>query len=276
MNRIVCMKWGTKFPVDYVNVLYAAVKRNMRRPFEFICFTDDPTGLAKGITARELPSLGLPEAKKSKGGWPKLAMFKRGLFSPDDLVMVLDVDILIMGDLEPFFARAEQMGGLHILREWNIWPLDYLPFRLRPKQHGQSSVFMFRPKDQHHLLDDFLADIEGTYQKASNDQKYISWFAHQPHYFPAQWTVSFKRHCIKFWPLNWLFPTIKQPKTAKIVVFHGYPHPDHLIGDADSRWGKGLKAGRGPVKWVKAYWEKGLKASAGPLETPLAAGEKTG
>ena len=58
MNRIVCMKWGTKFPVDYVNVLYAAVKRNMRRPFEFICFTDDPTGLAKGITARELPSLG--------------------------------------------------------------------------------------------------------------------------------------------------------------------------------------------------------------------------
>ena len=263
MNTIVCMKWGTKFPVDYVNVLYAGVRRHMSRPFNFICFTDDPTGLAPGIIARELPSLGLPEHKKSKGGWPKLAMFKRGLFAPDDLVMVLDVDILIMGDLEPFFIRAETMGGLHILREWNLWPLDYLPFRLRPKQHGQSSVFMFRPKEQHHLLEDFLADIEGTYTKASNDQKYISWYAHEPHYLPARWTVSFKRHCMGFWPLNRIFRRIKRPKQAKIVVFHGYPHPDHLLGDATTRWGKGLKSGHGAVEWVKDYWEKGQSETGG-------------
>jgi len=117
---------------------------------------------------------------------------------------------------------------------------------------------MFRPRDQYHLLDDFLSDIEGTYQKASNDQKYISWYAHQPHYFPARWTVSFKRHCIRLWPLNRLFRNIGQPKDAKIVVFHGYPHPSHLIGDDTTRWGKGFKSGHGPVAWVKAYWEKGL------------------
>jgi len=127
MNTIVCMKWGTKFPVDYVNVLYAAVKRHMHRPFEFICFTDDPTGLAKGIIARELPSLGLPEHKKSKGGWPKLAMFKRGLFAPDDLVMVLDVDILIMDDLEPFLPGRRRWAdcifcGSGTSGRWTTYP----------------------------------------------------------------------------------------------------------------------------------------------------------
>jgi len=270
MNKIVCMKWGTKFPPAYVNVLYAAVKRNMRRPFEFICFCDNAEGLAPGIITRELPSLGLDEAKKSRGGWPKLAMFKRGLFAPDDLIMVLDVDIMIMGDLEPFFTRAEEMGGLHILREWNIWPLDYLPFKWRPKQHGQSSIFMFRPRDQYHLLEDFVADPEAIYKKASNDQKYIGWFAKEPHYFPSDWTVSFKRHLMRLGPHGGTLPSVRPPNpSVKAVIFHGYPHPDDLIRDDNSLWGKRSKWGFGPVQWVKDYWERGLKESEANATPPL-------
>ena len=37
---ILCMKWGTLYGPDYVNVLYAAVADNITVPFRFVCLTD--------------------------------------------------------------------------------------------------------------------------------------------------------------------------------------------------------------------------------------------
>ena len=39
--NIICMKWGNKFPVEYVNRLYAMVSRNMIGDFRFVCFTEN-------------------------------------------------------------------------------------------------------------------------------------------------------------------------------------------------------------------------------------------
>jgi len=33
------MKWGDKFPAEYVNRLYAMVARNLSDEFRFVCFT---------------------------------------------------------------------------------------------------------------------------------------------------------------------------------------------------------------------------------------------
>ena len=46
-RHIVCMKWGTKYGPEYVNRLYAMVRRHLRGDFHFVCLTDD----AKGIRA---------------------------------------------------------------------------------------------------------------------------------------------------------------------------------------------------------------------------------
>ena len=42
--NVLCMKWGNKYPADYVNRLYSMVARNMQRPFRFICLTEDSVG----------------------------------------------------------------------------------------------------------------------------------------------------------------------------------------------------------------------------------------
>ena len=39
--NIICLKWGTRYPARYTNILYASVKRHLHRPFRFVCFTDD-------------------------------------------------------------------------------------------------------------------------------------------------------------------------------------------------------------------------------------------
>ena len=55
--NVLCMKWGTKYPADYVNRLYSMVARNIRRPFRFVCLTDDNLGLGANIESFPLPEL---------------------------------------------------------------------------------------------------------------------------------------------------------------------------------------------------------------------------
>ncbi len=53
MDRVViCMKWGTLYSADYVNVLYNAVRAHLEGPFRFVCLTDDPRG---GFWSRRVP-----------------------------------------------------------------------------------------------------------------------------------------------------------------------------------------------------------------------------
>ena len=43
--NVLCMKWGTLYGPEYVNRLYGMVARNLRRPFRFVCLTDDASGI---------------------------------------------------------------------------------------------------------------------------------------------------------------------------------------------------------------------------------------
>ena len=60
--NIICMKWGEKYDSSYVNILYNMVERNLNRPFRFVCFTDNKSGLSSSIESFELPKL-----KSSRG-----------------------------------------------------------------------------------------------------------------------------------------------------------------------------------------------------------------
>ena len=46
---ILCMKWGTKYGPEYVNRLYAMVRRNLTGDFRFVCLTDDGTGIRSEV-----------------------------------------------------------------------------------------------------------------------------------------------------------------------------------------------------------------------------------
>jgi hypothetical protein len=42
---VFCLKWGTKYGPEYVNKLYNMVQRNTTLDYEFICLTENKTGL---------------------------------------------------------------------------------------------------------------------------------------------------------------------------------------------------------------------------------------
>lgn len=57
MMHFLCIKWGNKYTSDYVNNLHGMVKRNYTKRFKFICYTDEPEGIDKGITVRPIPDV---------------------------------------------------------------------------------------------------------------------------------------------------------------------------------------------------------------------------
>jgi hypothetical protein len=258
MLTVVCFKWGTAFPADSVTVLHNAVRRNLDLPHRFICFTDNASGLAAGIETQPIPEAGIPPERWSQGIWPKLTVFKRGLLGDADIAIYFDLDLIVQASLAPFIERARAIPGVHIVREWNPSFYNIFPISLRPDRGGQGSVFAWRPAEQHHIFETFAANQDAAYALANNDQEYITKVAHDLHYWPHGWCVSFKRTCLWYPPLNRVFTKVAQPRDAKIVVFHGKPRPWDLVRDGNERWGTDRKFGFGPVDWVKAYWERSL------------------
>lgn len=47
--EVVCVKYGTKYGADYVNKLFAGVRKNLKISHVFTCFTDNSEGLDNQI-----------------------------------------------------------------------------------------------------------------------------------------------------------------------------------------------------------------------------------
>ena len=102
---VTCLKWGKRYSAAYVNRLYTASRRQLRRPARFVCFTEDRAGLDDGIEARPLPD-NLPL------WWGKAYLFSEEAGLDGHRVLFLDLDQVIVGDLDPF---ADYTGAFAVL-----------------------------------------------------------------------------------------------------------------------------------------------------------------
>ena len=88
-NFIICLKHGTKYGPNYVNTLEQMVRRNCTVPFEFICYTDDTTGLNNSIRTMDLTG-----AYGVTGWWHKPLLFNPNnpIGDPGDTILYTDLD----------------------------------------------------------------------------------------------------------------------------------------------------------------------------------------
>ena len=80
-RHILCMKWGTKYGPEYVNRLYAMVRRHLSGDFNFVCLTDDSQGIRSEVQCLPIPPLDL-ELKPGQvdRAWKKLTTFEQDLY----------------------------------------------------------------------------------------------------------------------------------------------------------------------------------------------------
>ncbi|MEL6914872.1 MAG: hypothetical protein AAFP13_10250 [Pseudomonadota bacterium] len=251
---ILTMKWGTLYGPEYVNNLARGVARHLARPHRFICFTDDAAGLAPGVEAMPLPDLGLPEGN-SDTRWRKLALFAEDLFGLSGTALFLDLDQVIVGPLDDFFADD---APFRIIRDDSLFRAKPLR-RLDPRRDaflasvGNSSVFRYEIGAHAYILEAFVADPARAQADYEISQQFQSaQLAAHGHlaYWPERWCVSFKNHCVPGLLRSYVAdPSL--PPDARIVVFAGSPKMGDALNGRGSTWYRRI----GDVSWLKTAWE---------------------
>ena len=237
---ILCMKWGTKYGPEYVNRLYAMVRRHLRGDFDFVCLTDDGAGVRAEVRCLPIPDLALPAGIPERG-WKKLTTFEADLHGLRGTALFLDLDVVIVDDITPFF---ELPGEFLIIHDWKR------PWRVT----GNSSVYRFELGAHADVLAQFRARPDEARASFRNEQAFLSDVLNKQGklaYWPAAWCASWKYHCIPRFPGNyWRDPAI--PAGARILIFHGVMNPpDALAGKRNGNWRHARPAG-----WIASHWRE--------------------
>ncbi len=246
--NLLCAYWGNRYSKSLVNNLYRSAKKYLRRPFNFYCCTSETSGFDEGICLITPPA---NPGTKDKFGWPNV--FMKLLYTQDgfgDLkgpTLVLDIDVLITGDLDCFFDYKP--GKFCIIRNFITRRLEWV----RGRPHiGNSSVFRFEAGQSQFIADRFFAEMEDaqTYEKFNTEQAFLTYAAKHVEWWPDEWVRSWKRHCRPVLPLNFI-ATPKLPEDCRILVFHGRPDIDEA---AKGYWrGKPHHMSR-VAPWLKDYF----------------------
>ena len=239
-RHVICMKWGQKYGPEYVNRLYAMVRRHLSGDFNLVCLTDDSAGIRSEVQCLPIPPLNLPAGIPERG-WNKLASFSADLYGLRGTALFLDVDVVITGSLDDFFTQPGEFLIIH----------DYKrPWRIT----GNSSVYRFELGAHPEVLIYFRAHFEEIRQKFRNEQAYLSDVLHQQGkltYWPKEWCPSFKYDSIPSWPSNyWTAPFV--PLGARIVIFHGECNPPDALAGRRNRRFRFIK----PAMWVAEHWHE--------------------
>lgn len=237
---VICMKWGTKYGPEYVNRLYAMVRRHLCGDFRMVCLTDNADGIRTEVECYPIPPLDLPSGIPERG-WTKLATFAADLHGIQGTALFLDVDVVIVGSLDPFF---EEPGDFLIIHDYKR------PWRIT----GNSSVYRFELGAHPDVLAYFRNHFDEIRAKFRNEQAYLSDFMHRKgllRYWPAAWCPSFKYHGIPVWPTNYWTPPFVPP-SARIVIFHGECNPPDALAGKRNRRFRFIQ----PARWVAEHWRE--------------------
>jgi hypothetical protein len=246
--NILCMKWGTRYPAHYVNILFRSIGRNLSRPFRFVCLTDDPSELLDGIETAPFPeNPGLVRA-----AWPnvfmKLMMTRDGFLGLEGPTLFLDLDLVVLDSIDGFFDYRP--GKNCIIHNW--WERRKQLLRKRP-EIGNSSIFRFEAGKSNYIYETFLAEMSRAEDRSIfvTEQHFLTYAMKERYWWPEEWVRSFKFNVRPPFPLN-LVMTPKKPAGAKFLVFHGQPDPhDAVEGFAGKRIHHRVK----PAPWVADYWK---------------------
>jgi hypothetical protein len=221
VKQIICIKWGTRYGAEYVNCLYGMVSRNITPPFRLFCMTDDTRGIRPEVECLPLPELGFEVPPEAPGKWPKQAIWSRELFGLKGVVLFLDLDSVVAGNLDGYFEYGSP-DDVITARNW-----------IKPWLRGaQTSVFRFRIGSHPYLLDNLRANPQ-LCVKYQFEQNYLTHCLRGGvRFWPSAWTRHFRRHCLGQWPMRYLRKP-RLPKNCKIVTFPGKPDPHDAIA---GRW----------------------------------------
>lgn len=239
--HIACLKWGDKYPAEYVNRLYRMLKKHVTIPFQFHCLTENKQGIDESIDI-----IPLEVEEGVKGWWYKLQFFQEDVYGLKGRLLFLDLDVVIVNNIDELFLnKKNKFMIIKDLKEGLIY---------------NSSVFLLELGSQTQVWEQFQADKQSIMARMHGDQDWISETVENANLWPEGSVVSFKKECnarnkhsfgrlgnvlrrLGFClPKGYAVP----PTTAKIVYFHGKPDPDDVANSHYDMWKQ--------APWINEHW----------------------
>lgn len=236
MNSIVVWLWdGPRgFKPEHVNTLQRMIHRHMTgEPYNFICVTDEPKEkfnalvnvLPLPLAAKRLSTLRTPEGPRFPSCYQRLWMFSEEARVLGSRVLLLDVDVVVAGDLSPLFDLPGDFVGWYPYRDWGV----------RRKRFG-GGIYVITSGSRVSVYERFAANPQGCIGLArrakykGSDQAWISYCLaeKEPHMDHAAGVYSVRDPGID---------RNHRPATARIIQMNGKDKP------WNSDW-----------PWVKAAW----------------------
>jgi hypothetical protein len=219
---VLCLKYGSKYSSEYVNKLYSMVSRHLSLDHEFVCLTEDSSGINTEI--RILPL----KVDASIDGW----WYKPTVFNPElqlnGTILFLDLDIVIFNSIDSLF-----------LYEPNKFCIinDYYSKR-KGKFGMNSSCFRFEHGTNNQVYYDFMSNSKKIMSSLHGDQDWIQMSIKSDYaYWPDSWVKSYKwemyneKEIIKNGDSYIVIGNPKIELDSSIAVFHGYPKPHQVNND---------------------------------------------
>ena len=210
MINVFCVYVGNLYTIDYVENLYHGVKNNLDEEFTFYIFTD------RKDQVKKLEEFGkivlLPKLEVPKNWWYKIYMFNKenAITGP---VLYLDLDVIIIGKLDPLVSRDGKFRIIHDFNRSNVGS-HY--------NKSNSSVMSWDFAQFTYIWARFKENMPKYVTKLAGDQDYIHLTLRDKEWWPDNWIVSYK----------WEYKRDKMydQYQTKVMVFHGKPKP-HEITD---------------------------------------------
>jgi hypothetical protein len=245
-NKIVlCMKWGTLFPSEYVNVLYHACVHFITGEFRFVCLTNEPEGIDPNVEVFPIPEIGLDNWHYYNGAWPKLGVFIHDLYGLKGRCLFIDLDTVLLENIDSFFELTDPFIAI-----------DSRPWRYKSGlPRTGTGIFAFEIGSLDFVLEGIKNDRDNMVETYKIEQDYLHGILPMINYWPQEWVISFKYHVRRPILLDRFFQPQKPANSAKVLAFHGKPRPIDLIRPPKGNWDKFPHYGSGPVDWMQTYWK---------------------
>ena len=199
---ILTIKWGSEFSSEHVNILFRDAKDMSSLDFQFICMTDDPKGLDENIISMQIPMSGLDAFPKTEGAWPKLCLFHPEIAETLDIVVFLDIDTVLTGNIDPFFEDPGQsLRMLSCGPRWRQFDPSFEPM-------GATGMFTYRPSFHTNIFYAFRKDPELAYRNNVVEQGFVAAHAREKDYYPLEWIQSFKYHLRRQYVMDIFVPPL--------------------------------------------------------------------
>jgi hypothetical protein len=149
------------------------VTQNTTVPFNFICLTDDPSGIEDGIQIIPIPSE--PELEV---WWNKLFMFKKGVL-PKGKNVFFDLDLIIQKNIDDVLNYEPKQVSF-VPRSWCN---EGIP--------NNSSIIIWKDDQAEHIWDYFEADIDFTLWSYTGIDGFLSYENVPFDLLPEEWCYTY-------------------------------------------------------------------------------------